>query len=103
EDAFHVRLWIRRETFEVRERRAVADEDAVQLRVVRKPVQALHESRAERLARGRQRSREESLRALRSFGLFAEPAVGVATDASDRRQALEHLCGLERPRPERGG
>src|SRR2546425_7130926 len=74
EHPFLARLRFGGEALDVGEWRAVADENAVQLRTLRKLVEARNERRAERVARRRQGGGEEGLCARRRLGLFAQPA-----------------------------
>jgi hypothetical protein len=85
EEALFALLRLRREAVDVGERRAVADEDAVQLGLLRQRVEPIDELRAEGLARRRQSRREEFLDALRDFWSLEQPAFHVAANANPGR------------------
>ena len=102
EHPFFSLLWLGSEALDVGERGPMADQDALELSLLRKPVQPVDEIGAERFARSRQGGPEKLLRALRRFGIFAQPSFDVASDANHRRHAFEHLGGLTRPWAERG-
>src|SRR5438132_13278834 len=71
EHPFFSLLWLGSEALDVGERGPMADQDALELSLLRKPVQPVDEIGAERFARSRQGGPEKPVRALGPLGIVA--------------------------------